>query len=90
MNVLAISPVPNPANNDDYVRDETAAKGFQGCVRACEAEASAKTASDYQHIVWAYGVIWSIFAVYGILLWRRAVSQQADMAELARKVQELE
>jgi hypothetical protein len=56
------------------------------CVRACEAVAAEKTASDYQHVVWAYGVIWSLFAVYGVLLWRRAQRQKDDLAELQRRL----
>jgi len=59
----------------------------QQCVRACEAEAAAKTASDYQHVIWAYGVLWSLFAAFGVLLWRRAKQQQADLAELRRRVE---
>lgn len=57
------------------------------CVRACEAEAAAKTASDYAHVVWAYGVIWSLFAMYGILLWRRATRQRVEIADLTQRVE---
>ncbi|KIG15039.1 hypothetical protein DB30_06071 [Enhygromyxa salina] len=53
--------------------------------RAYEAEVENKVASDYSHIVWAYGVIWAIFAIYGALLWRRAVAQRADLAALQAK-----
>jgi hypothetical protein len=56
------------------------------CVRACEAVAAEKTASDYAHVVWAYGVIWSLFAAYGVLLWRRAQRQKDDLAELQRRL----
>lgn len=54
--------------------------------RVIEARASAKTASDYQHIIWAYGVAWSLFAVYGVYLWRRATRLRADVDELARRL----
>jgi hypothetical protein len=54
--------------------------------RLIEARASAKTASDYQHIIWAYGVAWSLFAAYGIYLWRRATRLRADVDELAGKL----
>lgn len=50
--------------------------------RAYEAEVEAKVASDYQHIVWAYGVIWVLFVGYAMLLWRRASAQKADLARL--------
>jgi hypothetical protein len=52
--------------------------------REYEAEVEAKVASDYQHIVWAYGVIWVLFVGYGMLLWRRASAQKADLARLAK------
>ena len=54
--------------------------------REYEAEVENKVASDYNHIVWAYGVIWSLFAIYGVMLWRRAVAQQADLAALRAKL----
>jgi hypothetical protein len=53
--------------------------------REYEAEVEAKVASDYQHIVWAYGVIWALFVGYGMLLWRRASAQKADLERLAAK-----
>jgi hypothetical protein len=56
------------------------------CVRACEAEAAVKTASDYEHVVWAYGVIWALFCGYGVLLWTRSKRQEADLAELKRRL----
>jgi hypothetical protein len=75
-----------PASDDQYEpvtgKDAETVK----CVRACEAEAAAKTASDYDHVVWAYGVIWALFCGYGILLWMRSKAQQADLAELKRRL----
>ena len=53
--------------------------------REYEAEVEKKVSSDYQHIVWAYGIIWALFAIYGVILWRRAVSQKADLAALQAK-----
>lgn len=53
--------------------------------REYEAEVEKKVASDYSHIVWAYGIIWALFAAYGIFLWRRAVIQQADLDALRAK-----
>lgn len=58
------------------------------CVRACEAEAAEKTASDYAHVVWAYGVLWSLFAIYAVTLWRRAVRQRIEVASLQRRLGE--
>jgi hypothetical protein len=56
------------------------------CQRACEAVAERKTASDYEHIVWAYGILWALFCGYGILLWRRAQKIGADVRELERRL----
>ena len=53
--------------------------------RSYEAQVENKVASDYSHIVWAYGVIWAIFAIYGALLWRRASAQRADLEALQAK-----
>ena len=41
-------------------------------VRQLEQIAADKTANDYAHIVWAYGVLWALFAAYGLFLWRRS------------------
>jgi hypothetical protein len=82
-----IEPAKATAPDDDTYEPVTGldAETIQ-CVRACEAVAAEKTASDYQHVVWAYGVIWSLFAAYGVLLWRRAQRQNDDLAELQRRV----
>jgi hypothetical protein len=53
--------------------------------REYEAEVENKVASDYSHIVWAYGIIWALFAAYGLLLWRRASAQKADLDNLRAK-----
>lgn len=54
--------------------------------RKYEAEVENKVASDYSHIVWAYGIIWTLFAIYGVLLWRRAAAQKADVDALNAKL----
>ena len=53
--------------------------------RAYGAEVENKVATDYSHVVWAYGIIWAIFAVYGALLWRRASAQRADLEALRKR-----
>jgi hypothetical protein len=53
-------------------------------LRELEGQAAAKTASDYEHIVWAYGVLWALFAAYGLFLWRRSARLRADMDDLRR------
>jgi hypothetical protein len=57
-------------------------------LRSLEEQAAAKTASDYQHIVWAYGILWALFAAYGLFLWRRSARLRADMDALRRAVAE--
>ncbi len=47
-----------------------------------ESIAAAKTARDYQHVVLAYGVLWALFAAYGVFLWRRSARLRADMNDL--------
>lgn len=54
--------------------------------RAYEAEVEEKVTKDHQHVVWAYGLIWSIFAVYGLLLWRRAGRLERDLADLRARI----
>jgi len=54
--------------------------------REYEAEVENKVASDYSHIVWAYGIIWALFAIYGVLLWRRSSAQQTDLDELGNQL----
>jgi hypothetical protein len=51
-----------------------------------EGKAADKTARDYEHIVWAYGVLWALFAAYGLFLWRRSARLRADMNELQRSL----
>jgi hypothetical protein len=54
--------------------------------REYEAEVENKVASDYSHIIWAYGIIWALFALYGVFLWRRAAAQRADVEALHAKL----
>jgi hypothetical protein len=74
------------APDDEYEAVEGLDKQSIECVRAHEEKAAAKTASDYAHVVWAYGVIWALFAGFGVLLWRRAKAQEADLAELKKRL----
>ena len=54
--------------------------------RMLEQVAADKTASDYEHIVWAYGVIWALFCAYGLWLYRRSVRLDDDITALSRKL----
>ncbi|MEX1365477.1 MAG: hypothetical protein AB1Z98_20285 [Nannocystaceae bacterium] len=56
------------------------------CTRMYEAVAAKKTASDYQHIVWSYGILWSLFAIYGIMLWRRGQRLRGDVDTLRARI----
>jgi hypothetical protein len=85
MNTLALSPTTREGG-DDYEPVTGLDQETVACVRACEAEAAAKTASDYAHVVWAYGVIWSLFALYGVLLWRRSTRQRVEIADMMSRL----
>ncbi len=71
---------------DGYEEVEGLDPASQQCIRAHEVKAAEKTASDYAHIVWAYGIIWVVFAIYGALLWRRAVQQRTAIDDLKRRI----
>ncbi len=53
--------------------------------RQIEARAAAKTASDYAHIVWAYGILWSVVALYVLYLYRRVLRLRRDMEGMLPK-----
>ncbi len=55
-----------------------------------EQQVSDKVISDYTHIVWAYGVLWSLFVAYGIFLWFRSARLKADLEDLRRAVNDKE
>ncbi|MCA9706019.1 MAG: hypothetical protein KDK70_09250 [Myxococcales bacterium] len=74
------------AADDEYEAVEGLTRADIECQRAHEAAAAKKTASDYQHIVWAYGVIWSLFAIYGVMLWRRGQRLSADVRTLTQRL----
>ena len=85
--IQSVSPVENQgAPDDEFVPVEGRDRKSIELERQIEARAAAKTASDYVHIVWAYGVIWSLFAVYGWFLWRRALRLRADVMALERRI----
>ena len=86
MRTLELEPTPD----DEYEAVQGLDKETIACQRACEAVAAAKTASDYQHIVWAYGVLWALFAGYGILLWMRSNKQKAEIADLESRLRKLD
>jgi len=55
-------------------------------VRQLESVAAQKVARDYEHVIWAYGILWALFAGYGIFLWRRSARLRADMDGLRREL----
>jgi hypothetical protein len=75
-----------PAPADDYEPAEGVSREEKEILATLEDKAAAKTASDYQHIIWAYGVLWALFAAYGLFLWRRSVRLRADVDALRRAV----
>ena len=75
-----------PGADDEYEAVEGLDRASIECVRSYEAVAAKKTASDYAHIVWAYGVLWSLFAIYGVMLWRRSQRLQGDVQALRARL----
>ena len=57
--------------------------------RAYEAQVEKKVADDATAIIWAYGIMWSLFAIYGMMLWRRATRLDDDLKALDREFQKL-
>lgn len=75
-----------PEQDDEYEAVEGLDRAAIECQRSFEAVAAKKTASDYEHIVWAYGVLWSIFAIYGVMLWRRGQRLRGDVDALRARL----
>ena len=83
--------------NDQSTSDKPAASEFEAVTgldpqtirekRAFEEEVSRKVASDYAHIIWAYGIIWLLFVIYAGLLWRKNAQIQRDLVALSRRLE---
>jgi hypothetical protein len=73
-----------PAPASDYEPAKGVSREDKETLASLEDQAAAKTASDYQHIVWAYGVLWALFAAYGLFLWRKTAALRSDMEALRR------
>jgi hypothetical protein len=80
------APQEAPEGGDEYEAVEGLDRTSIECQRSFEAVAAKKTASDYAHIVWAYGVLWSLFAIYGVMLWRRGQRLQGDVQALRARL----
>lgn len=77
-----------PTTDDGYAPVAGRSREDKEHLSMLEEQAAAKTASDYEHIVWAYGVLWALFAAYGLFLWRRSARLRADMSDLRRAIDE--
>lgn len=81
------APAAEAAGDDgEYEAVEGLDRAAIECQRSFEAVAAKKTASDYAHIVWAYGVLWSLFAIYGVMLWRRGQRLRGDVQALRARL----
>ncbi len=79
--------VPTDANTpDEYAPVAGRSLKEVEQVRMLESVAAQKVARDYQHVIWAYGILWALFAGYGIFLWRRSARLRADMDALRREL----
>lgn len=75
-----------PEKNGDYEKVEGIDRKTVELKRAYEAEVEAKVASDYSHIVWAYGLIFALFAGYGAFLLFRSSKLSKDLEDLGKKL----
>ncbi|MCA9715461.1 MAG: hypothetical protein KC468_12355 [Myxococcales bacterium] len=73
-----------PAGDDGYAPAVGLTRADKEKAAMIEQQVSAKVASDYTHIVWAYGILWSLFVAYGVFLWFRSARLKADLAELRK------
>jgi hypothetical protein len=87
---LAFHAEPPPAEAGDYVPAVGTSREEKEILASLEDKAAAKTASDYQHIVWAYGILWALFAAYGLFLWRRSARLRADVDVLRQTLERTE
>lgn len=87
MSMMSVwAPESGAPQDDEYEPVEGLDRAAIECTRAYEAVAAKKTASDYAHIVWAYGVLWSVFAIYGVMLWRRGHRLRGDVEALRARL----
>jgi len=77
---------PAADGGDEYEVVEGLDQETQGLMRKYEAKVERKVASDNAHIIAAYGVIWSLFAIYGVFLLVRNFRQQRDLADLKKQL----
>ena len=88
LHLQAAAPAPVAPGDDAYEPATGTSREDRELLATLEDKAAAKTASDYEHIVWAYGILWALFAAYGLFLWRRSVRLRADVDALRRAVDE--
>jgi hypothetical protein len=81
---LVFAPAPGP--EDPYEAVEGVDAATVALKRQFEAQVEHKVASDYVHIVVAYGVIWALFVIYGLFLWWKGRTLARDLEELSRRV----
>lgn len=79
-------PPKDPTKEGDYEKVEGIDRKTVELKRAYEAEVEAKVASDYSHIVWAYGLIFALFAGYGAFLLFRSSKLSKDIDDLGKKL----
>ena len=84
--LLGAAPADEIEKIDEYEAAEEFSPEVARCKQIVEPGVSQKVAADYAAVVWAYGIIWSLFALYGLFLWMRSRSIQRDIIELRRQI----
>lgn len=54
--------------------------------RAYEAQVEKKVMSEASHIIWAYGLIWVLFAIYAGFLAKKHKALRADLDALRQSI----
>ncbi len=75
---------PAPAEEEGYEPVEGRDLASVELERALEARAAEKFASDMAHVVWAYGILWTVVTLYVLYLYRRIVRIERDLGALER------
>ena len=86
LTTMAAAPDAPGGDGDGYEAVTGLDAQTQQLKREYEAEVEAKVASDYSHIVWAYGIMWSLFCAFGIAMLLRAQRQHKDLEALRREI----
>lgn len=79
-------PAAAPAATGDYAPVSDFDRETVEMKKELEPAVYDKVMSDLNHVVWAYGIIFALFAAYAVFLWRKASANAADVEALKREI----